>query len=320
MSACRAWRRAFSPPFPSAKALALEDRDAVERITRRFPPYSDFNFLNLYSWDAGERVRLSSLNGNLVIRFADYLTDEPFYMFLGPHRPDETAATLLAQAAAEGIEPRLRLIPEAVAKELDPARFEVRNSSDQDDYIVCLASIAACEGRAWHRQRTAIRHFEAAHGSARFEALDLGDDAVRADLLALCARWCDRRRHARDEAADYDRDALGRCLASFSRHLSAFGLYVGDELAAFSLTEDLGDGYAIHHFEKAAHWSYAGIVPFFDRGVARLLLARGFRYLNLEEDLGLLGLRQAKRARRPVSYLRKFEVVRARGPGTPPLA
>ncbi|MEJ0042787.1 MAG: hypothetical protein WDM81_11525 [Rhizomicrobium sp.] len=59
----------------------------MERITRRFPPYSDFNFLNLYSWDAGERVRLSSLNGNLVIRFADYLTDEPFYMFLGPHRP-----------------------------------------------------------------------------------------------------------------------------------------------------------------------------------------------------------------------------------------
>jgi len=78
------------PTFPKFKSLELSDRAEVERFTSRHPPYSDYNFTSLWCWDIYERVLLSQLDGNLIVRFTDDATGEPFYSFFGYNTASST--------------------------------------------------------------------------------------------------------------------------------------------------------------------------------------------------------------------------------------
>lgn len=83
------------PEFPEFKKLELSDKKDIEQFTSKFPPYSDFNFVSMWSWDIKGEMRVSQLNDNLVVRFTDYLTGEPFYSFLGNNKVNDTAEKLL---------------------------------------------------------------------------------------------------------------------------------------------------------------------------------------------------------------------------------
>lgn len=39
------------PEFPQFKNLELSDEEEIERHTHKFLPYSDFNFVSMWSWD-----------------------------------------------------------------------------------------------------------------------------------------------------------------------------------------------------------------------------------------------------------------------------
>ena len=66
------------PEFPEFKKLELSDKEEVEKITSKFPPYSDFNFVSMWSWNIENKIWISQLYGNLVVHFTDYLTDGTF--------------------------------------------------------------------------------------------------------------------------------------------------------------------------------------------------------------------------------------------------
>src|SRR5688572_17995075 len=114
------------PRFPRFKKLSLEDKDEIEAVIKGFPPYSDYNFVSLLSWNTNERIEVAKLYENLVIKFEDYVTNEIFYSFLGVRYVDKTLNTLLARAKNEGVSPTLRLIPETVVKKIaQPQNFKV---------------------------------------------------------------------------------------------------------------------------------------------------------------------------------------------------
>ena len=83
------------PDFPSFKNIELTDKEDVDRFTLEHQPYSDFNFISMWSWDIKEKMRISQLNGNLVVLFTDYITGESFCSFLGTHNVNETTEILL---------------------------------------------------------------------------------------------------------------------------------------------------------------------------------------------------------------------------------
>ncbi|HEV2560727.1 MAG TPA: phosphatidylglycerol lysyltransferase domain-containing protein [Rhizomicrobium sp.] len=275
------------PIFPGFKRLELSDRADVERITARFPPYSDFNFTSMYSWDTHGHIFLSSLHGNLAVRFADYATMEPFYMFLGDEASNETASMLIELSEQEGLVPELRLLPEAAVKELDPLVFAVTEEHDHHDYIASLERVAAYDGRQFSRQRTAARRFEREHPAACFELLDTMCLDAQARMRRLYALWFERKHPGQALAEDHEYQAFGRCLEMPHRNLIATGFSDGAQLVAFWIGEPLPNGYVMSH--------YNGIFPALKQQTARVLLARGARFLNLEQDLGLPGLRSNKR-------------------------
>ena len=102
------------PLFPQFKKLELSDKESVYALLSLYPPYSDFNFAGTWSWDVRNKMQISNLNGNYVIRFIDYVTGEPFFTFLGEHKVNETITLLLDIARSENYTPELKLIHEEV--------------------------------------------------------------------------------------------------------------------------------------------------------------------------------------------------------------
>jgi hypothetical protein len=54
--------------------------------------------------------------------------------------------------------------------------------------------------------------------------------------------------------------------------------------------------------------NYKGVYSFLVSESARQLLKKGKKYTNIEQDLGLPGLRQAKRSYAPAVMLKKYTI------------
>jgi hypothetical protein len=128
---------------------------------------------------------------------------------------------------------------------------------------------------------------------------------VHADLLAVLRTWYTQ---ACDEAKnDVEYAAIRRAMRG-SRHfaLKAMCVCIEGKLRGFTIFEQVSEGYAVCSFQKADR-SYDGIFEFLNQSVAKYLHERGVRYMNMEQDLGVAGLRQAKRKYDP-TYLKKYVV------------
>ena len=106
------------------------------------------------------------------------------------------------------------------------------------------------------------------------------------------------------------------CREGIERHrdLGLFGLvvFVSAEPVGFVLVSEV-TGAAVVHFAKGKR-AFPGVFPYMFRLLAQTLGAR-FPVLNFEQDLGIPGLRQSKRAFAPKQRLRKYRVTMSKRHG-----
>lgn len=76
---------------------------------------------------------------------------------------------------------------------------------------------------------------------------------------------------------------------------------------AFSIYEPISPTTVAIHFERALR-SYKGLYQVVNWETAQVITARGFEYINREEDLGSPGLRDAKRSYHPVEVIPAYEL------------
>jgi hypothetical protein len=290
------------PVFPEFKPLEPADRAAVEAVVHAFPPYSDFSFTNLYAWDA----RVSSLHGNLVVRFTDYVRESPVLAFIGRHRLAETAMQLLGMAKAQCHPAVLRLIPACAAHALAEAGFAVTEDDAATDYVYAVEHIASMHEWSGHNVRRRIRQFSARYPDYTVRHASL--HAIEAsEFRALFALWAARKGYA-SPLDSHEYHAFERFLRLADPHIETVGLYVDARLVGFSSFELLPDETAIIHFSKTDHAFHGGVCDVLYWEEARLLHARGIKHYNWEQDLGLPGLQHSKRKYEPCHYLMKFTV------------
>jgi hypothetical protein len=289
--------------------MELSDYAEVHRHASRYAPFSDFNFICLWSWDVDGRVQICELNGNLVVQLTDYVTAEPFYTFLGDRGVSDTVATLVDLAARKGLPPALKLVPEIAARKLDSGVFAAAEDSNQADYILLVDRLCAYQGPKLAAKRNEVRKFLRDAPHTRFVPFGLDDTRVTEQCRHVFEQWHRRKRPSSSHKSTREFRAFERCLEARSpAELIGAGVFVGDLLAAFSLSEIVDEHYAFTHFEKADTISFPGVTAFLNQQLANLLASRGIRYINVEQDLGLTGLQLSKRSYAPCDYLRKFDI------------
>lgn len=294
--------------YPQFVKVGIECRRGIEKIVRAFPPYSDFNLLSLLSWDVKGENLVSCLDGNLLVRFTDYLTGEPFYSFLGNADIENTIDVLLERSVKEGLPRQLKLVPEMAVMELavrDGNGWNVFEDSDNHDYVLNVDDLTELQGGRYKRKRQRVGKLKNC-STVEAREMDTANADDRALMIRLWETWA-----ARKEDNIYNEVELKAFLRmlDLAPHfdLVTVGLWDKDTLIGFAVNEVIHDGYYMGHFGKTTG-QCDGLSDLLEHETARIMAARGCTLVNLQQDLGLPGLRAYKRSLRPSGFLRKFMI------------
>ena len=295
------------PKFPNFVTLSINHKDHIEKHISDHPPYSDFNFTSLISW-SDENTKVCQLNNNLVIKFKDYLTNQPFYTFIGLNKVNETIKTLLAATKKDNLYPHLKLIPEVTLK-TDPKlleEFEIAEDRNNFDYIYLLEEAREFKGNKHRGKRNFVNRFRKLYKSTH-KLIDLNDPKTKQQILELFVVWR-KEKGINNSEIEIEFTAIKKIL-DFSKDLSlvCVGLFIDEKLVAFSINEVLADGYAMSLFEKA-DTTYQGIFPYLRQISAHYLINLGSKLLSHQQDLGIEGLRKSKLSYGPHSFLKKYTI------------
>ncbi len=284
------------PTYPEFAPLELDAREALYPNLNLLPDgISEFTFAGLYLFRHTYNYRISRLpDGNLVI--SGHRREKSFFYLPCCFPSVDLFDKLMHQYDY------MRHMSETQANqhriELEARGYLVFEDRDNFDYLYNREDLAMLNGRAYHKKRNLVNGFVSSY-SCEQRAFT---KARIKDALAVLEEW----RTAKGVDGDYAaaRDAL--------EHFEVLGLrgavyYIENEPVGWCLGEPLAKGkiFAIH-FEKACD-RFKGIYQFINQAFAQSL-AKHYRYINREQDLGDEGLRQAKMTYRPVGFVKKYMV------------
>ncbi|HEY4036804.1 MAG TPA: phosphatidylglycerol lysyltransferase domain-containing protein [Ktedonobacteraceae bacterium] len=299
------------PVFPLFKQLDLADKEEFETKTKCFLPYSDYNFVSLWSFNTKKDIEISILHDNLVIKFTDYITTKPFYSFLGTNQVNETIDILLEFSKKNKLPSELKLIPEVCIGTLkDSQNYTIFEDRDNFDYILSAKVLCDLSGHKYLVKRNRINRFKKNYDNHSISVLDLKKDSTRDEIINLFHLWGKQKNQLRAEAeielTVNELTAIKRLLDDANLlNLYSVGIYCNSSLIALSINELVQDSYAMTHFEKA-DTSYTGVFQYLKHITAELVYKLGILYLNYEQDSGIEGLREAKESYHPISFLKKY--------------
>ncbi len=298
------------PDFPNFKSLALEDGETIDAFTVNYPCYSDFNFTSLWVWDTNRKRKLSILNGNLVIEFTDYETEEPFLTYLGTRDTRDTALTLLDYSESLGYGSQLKLVPELSVFDIEYNTLKIEFDKANFDYIYLTSRLATLPGFSYNRKKRSVQQFERENPDHSFRICDLRDVGVQREIEAIANAWKPKKERELDtlRSIEHEQAALRNLFDLVQTRDMITGIvFRGGTPRAFTIEEMVAPRDAMGHFWKTAE-IVKGEYEYMAREMARHLLSLGIDYWNWEQDLGIETLRISKSSYRPSDFLRKFTV------------
>lgn len=297
------------------RPVQLCDKTAIDALLARSKaPMCDHTFANLYAWQPVYHTIWAEVCDALVVGF-DLSGEGDFgYMIVGAERADEIFECLTHYVEQRG-EP-LHLVGADLSlverfKAWAEGRFcegewqgeecfAVSDNPDYQDYIYSVEALATLAGSRYKPKRNHINKFESKY---QWRVALLAPQYFE-ECLRLECRWQRRKAADAGEVVDCresaEQGAIRRVFDAWN-DVGAEGivLLVEDKVVAFTYGSAISDTIFCTHTEKADS-SYEGVFPMINREFARVLLERGFEYVNREEDMGLAGLRRAKEQYNPV--------------------
>lgn len=295
------------PSFPTFHKLKLSHREGVSLIVKKFLPYSDFNFTSLWTYNINNSIEISILNDNLIVRFIDYLHLKPFYSFIGQKKIAETIDVLFEHAEKNGLESYLKLVPEAVINEqqLMPEKYLVEEDLDNHDYIILAEEVAILHPEKYRRKLHLVEQFKKKYSGYQIKLVDLKNDYHQKEIVDLFVLW--EKINTKDRKESNNEFLAIKRLIKSVKKIDVFTLciYFENKLIGFNIYELTHESYAISAFQKGDK-AYTGIYAMLNYEVAKHLVTMGCRYINLEQDLGIEGLRLSKSTWKPTHFLKKY--------------
>ncbi len=264
---------------------------------------STYNFTNMFMW-SGSGITYGIVEGCLVLFFQN--GKQPVSVSYPVGGGDKKAALvkLSEYIRALGLTPVFRNLSTEMVEELTnffPYHFEYVEDRNAADYIYETDKMIHLSGKKLHGKRNHYNYFK---NNFDYIYRPLTTDDMPA-CMNLYDRWVDEKENP--VWLGGSRQATQILLSHFDElPVRGGGIFMDDELVAFSIGEPVSDDTALIHLEFAAD-----IRGLFNVINSEFCAAEWmtFPYVNREEDMGLPGLRQAKLAYRPVRLLSKFNAV-----------
>ena len=289
------------PSFPEFRDIRLEDRGLFGSPSG--PRGCEYSFANLFIWRDFDRPAITSINNSTCVMMRPVI-GEPFFLEpQGGAGIEDTVEECIRHAG------RVSRVSEELAARLEKRGYRARPLPEHFDYVYRTADLAAMSGRRFDGKRNHMRRMAKAHPGLEYRTLSPSDAA---SAFSLFDAWREARTSPEGEgrspmAFSCQRDALSRLFENFEE-LGAVGgkLVIDGEIAGFVV------GTAAHASEACVHFCYtrpglSGAFPFLVRESCRGCFST-FEFVNLEQDLGIAGLRKNKMSFHPARLEEKYEI------------
>ncbi len=289
--------------FAALKPVELSDRIILEPfIKAQETNYCDYQFTGLYAW-----ARLFRINW-LLQEERLWLYSREFKVAAMPLGADLPADELAA--AADDLTDRdgcreIVMVDQAYLDRHPDIHdyFQVDPDPDNANYIYSSSKLVELSGRKLAKKKNLLNQFRRNNPDYRVVMIKKED---MGQVLELSRRWCQVKDCQEDEFR-HEKCALARVMSGFDQlDISGIKIALGDEIIAFSLFSPMNSNTMDVNFEKFAP-DIKGSGQIINWETARLVSST-HPLINREQDLGLPGLRQAKRSYDPELILTPFRL------------
>lgn len=288
------------------RRITLEDKPLYDAaLASEGERGCEFSFANLYLWG---RQSIALVDESILI-FSQFDRRSIYPYPLGRHDVHSAFDAIIADSRERGIACRISGITEAAKETLErfyPGRFRYHCDDGSFDYVYSIDDLADLPGKRFDGKRNHLRRFRDAFPDCATVPIT---DENTSEALAFLDEWYEERL-SKNPDSDFhmERAALTKALRD-REALQLIGLMLkgGDRVLALTMASRLTEDTLDVHFEKArtdVQGAYAAINCAFARYVRET--RPEIRFLNREEDMGLEGLRRAKRSYHPRHMIKKY--------------
>jgi hypothetical protein len=297
------------PNYPALKKLEIEDQKLFQKaVDGANPTICELAFANQIAWHDFDRPEYTFINDNLCI-LINPLNESPFFLEpIGRNKPKETVEICLNHCG------KMSRLSEDFLFLLEQEKYRINCLRSHFDYIYEVKVLAELKGKKFDGKRNNIKRFQKQFPDHEFIPITAG---IKEAAFALFEKWF----KAREESRFFpklshlaQRKALENAFHYFDTlNIIGGALLIKKELKGFML------GTRLNKETFSAHFQYTDPEV---HGASQILLLEAckktlgnFKYLNMEQDLGIPGLRTAKLSYHPHHLERKFEIGPLKSPG-----
>lgn len=190
---------------------------------------------------------------------------------------------------------------------LYPGQFYFHADRNNYDYVYDINSLADLKGRKLHRKRNHLKHFEKTHPNCTTEPIT--DDNLN-DVRKFISDWYKMKLEDTPDGDYHNEQAALEKALTFHKELGMEGLLLreGNEILGFTLASQMSPDTFDVHFEKA-RGDIDGAYTTINNAFANYIRNKypHIEFLNREEDMGIPGLRKAKKSYFPHHMIKKYK-------------
>lgn len=289
------------PQYPGSRPIDLYDKALFDEAFKKFPPQiSEYTFTNLFAWRQPHGISISQYRNHTLVS-SRQKGENIFYPPIGAD-PVKIIEEILAQDEVEFFN-----LPKDMAKKISgEKKFLVESDRDNWDYLYKMKDLIELKGSHYSSKRNFIKRFKSEN---EYEYLALPSEKLSGACRELENVWCEAKSCDTDPGLNAERQAFYEMVERLlSFKLICGAIRINDRVCAAVIAERLNKDTMVVHVLKAL----SDITGLYQVMLNEFLSrnAKGFEYVNLEEDLGVQGLRKFKESYQPCKMVEKYRVKR----------
>lgn len=286
------------PDYPNFEAIDISMKEILYSYLNLLTNgISEFTFASFFIHRNKYQYKVSRISENQYIFSGIDLNKKTFFLIPGEIPSVDFLKKLLSQFDYWNLMSK----KQAEESEINFRIGKPYEDRDNWDYLYTTEQLATLSGKVLHKKRNLVNSFTKSF-SPKIEPLVPKN--VK-DAMFILDKWLQER----NETPDYKKNdyiPTKEALNNLSElGLSGIIVYIEEKPVGFSIGERFARGtmYAVH-FEKGLN-EYKGIYQFVNMEFAKTV-PNSIKIINREQDLGDIGMRQAKETYRPVDFTQKF--------------
>lgn len=289
------------------KPLTIDDKAVFDKYLQGYHfDTCEYNFTSLLIWRKGCDISYTSIDNSIVIKKQGF---DGKYHFMQPiGYTKDNLKSIIEELIEYSMSANMEILfcdaEEAFVrdlKELYAEKFTIREDVDNFDYIYDTQKLMTLSGKKLHSKKN---HYNKFVKSYNYEIKDFFEPGVKDDFLKAAEIWYNERKSS-DKYLYYELDGIKELCSNMEfLNLMALAVYVDGNISAFTIGEKVNSNMGIIHIEKGLP-NIDGIYTFVNKTFLENYMS-DIPYINREQDLGLEGLRKAKKSYHPVKMGKKY--------------